>query len=108
MSKNKEYDYNKQFKKAYKGGENTSHDSQDSDAILVKPLEVRVYNNNFERSLRAFRSLVQKERILSIYKEKQTYEKPSVKKRRKRNEMRRKLLEASVEDKANYHDLFVE
>jgi|SRR6185436_17193753 len=85
----------KTFKQAVKGGETASHDSKNNEAVLAQPLEVRVYNNNFDRALRAFRALVQKERILSTYKEKQTYEKPSQRKRRKRNEMKRKLLENS-------------
>lgn len=63
------------------------------EPVELKPLEVKVYNNNFDKALRAFRALVQKERILSAYKERQTYEKPSDKKRRKRNERKRKLLE---------------
>jgi small subunit ribosomal protein S21 len=62
-------------------------------AFEGKPLEVAVYGNNFDRALRAFRALVQKERILSLYKEKSTYEKPSDKKRRKRSEAIRKNLE---------------
>lgn len=65
-----------------------------SDAVQARPLEVRVYGNNFDKALKAFRALVQKERILSTYKEKQTYEKPSDKKRRKRNEAKRKRMEA--------------
>mgnify|MGYP002398536351 CR=1 FL=1 len=80
-------------KKAPKGGEFASHDSHENEAVLAQPLEVRVYNNNFDKALRAFRALVQKERILSVYKEKQAYEKPSQKRRRKRNESKRKLLE---------------
>lgn len=83
----------KTFKKASKGGEIASHDSKNNEAVQAQPLEVRVYNNNFDKALRAFRALVQKERILSTYKERQTYEKPSQKRRRKRNEMKRKLLE---------------
>lgn len=63
------------------------------EAIQAQPLEVKVYGNNFDKALRAFRALVQKERILSSYKEKQSYEKPSDKRRRKRNESKRKLLE---------------
>jgi small subunit ribosomal protein S21 len=61
--------------------------------VQAQPLEVRVYNNNFDKALRAFRALVQKERILSTYKEKQSYEKPSDKRRRRRNEMKRKRQE---------------
>lgn len=72
--------------------------------IQAQPLEVKVYNNNFDKALRAFRALVQKERILSIYKEKQSYEKPTDKRRRKRNEMKRKQQEINsfdVQDKNN-------
>lgn len=64
------------------------------EPVQAKPLEVKVYGNNFDKAFKAFRALVQKERILSYYKEKQTYEKPSDKKRRKRNEAFRKALEA--------------
>jgi small subunit ribosomal protein S21 len=61
--------------------------------VQLKPLEVKVYNNNFDKALKAFRAIVQKDRVLSIYKEKQSYEMPSQKRRRKRNEMKRKLFE---------------
>lgn len=60
--------------------------------IQAKHLEVEV-GNNFDRAFKIFRSKVQKEKILSIYKEKQHYEKPGAKKRRKRNERMRKMLE---------------
>lgn len=83
-------------KKASKGGESKPVDNDKFahiQPVQIKPLEVRVYGNNFDRALKAFRALVQKERILSTYKEKQSYEKPSQKRRRKRNEMKRKLLE---------------
>lgn len=62
-------------------------------SVEGKPLEVKVYNNNFDRAFKAFRTLVQKEKILSLYKEKQRYEKPSDKKRRKQNESIRKNME---------------
>lgn len=93
----------KPFKKAQKGGEIVSHDSKNNDAVLAQPLEVKVYNNNFDKALRAFRALVQKERILSAYKEKQAYEKPSQRKRRKRNEMKRKLLELNSDKNKSFH-----
>lgn len=94
MSKDVPKKYKKSSsKKAPKGGESVSHDSHENEAVLAQPLEVRVYNNNFDKALRAFRALVQKERILSVYKEKQAYEKPSQKRRRKKNEAKRKLLE---------------
>ncbi len=84
--------------KALKGGDTDSRDSSThypSDSVQATPLEVKVFGNNFERALKAFRALVQKERILSSYKEKQTYEKPSDRRRRKRNEAKRKSMEES-------------
>ena len=84
----------KPYKKAMRGGESKPVEVNDKhEPVQAKPLEVRVFGNNFEKALRAFRSLVQKERVLSIYKENQFYEKPSDKRRRKRGEMQRKLLE---------------
>lgn len=90
MSDNKNNKNN--FKKAVKGG----------DSVLDKfsPLQVRVINGNFDRALKAFRALVQKERLLSLHKEKSRYEKPSEKRRRKRNEAARKALELTFEKKS--------
>lgn len=87
------------YKKASKGGESSQILVNDQfahiEAVQAQPLEVKVYNNNFDKALRAFRALVQKERILSAYKERQSYEKPSDKRRRKRGEMKRKRQEVS-------------
>lgn len=63
------------------------------EPVMLKPLEVVVYNNSFDKALRAFRALVQKERILSAYKEKQVYVKPSDRNRQKRKDMKRKMAE---------------
>jgi small subunit ribosomal protein S21 len=85
------------YKKAPRGGETQPVAVNDKfahiEAVQAQPLEVKVYGNNFDKALRAFRALVQKERVLSTYKEKQSYEKPSDKRRRKRNESVRKQLE---------------
>lgn len=87
----------KNFKKAPKGGEIQPVTVNDKfshiEPVQAIPLEVVVYGNNFDKALRYFRAKVQKERILSLFKEKQSYEKPSNKRRRKRNEMKRKLME---------------
>ena len=85
----------KNFKKASKGGDNLATVPRigPGDAIQAQPLEVKVFGNNFDKALRAFRALVQKERVLSAYKEKQSYEKPSDKRRRKINESKRKQME---------------
>lgn len=88
--------HRKNFKKAPRGGESVAavpDKFAHIEAVQAHPLEVAVYGNNFDKALRAFRALVQKERILSAYKDKQTYEKPSDKRRRKRNESKRKQLE---------------
>lgn len=88
-----------------KGGEFIAGSSRSypSDAIEAEPLEVKVYNN-FDKAFKAFRALVQKERILSLYKEKSTYEKPSDKRRRKRNEHRRKQFEAEMKMARSQND----
>lgn len=98
------------FRKAPRGGENqpvvvVNDKFAHIEAVQAQPLEVKVYGNNFDRALRAFRALVQKERILSSYKEKQSYEKPSDKRRRKRNEAKRKAMEncSRGECKHTYH-----
>jgi len=65
----------------------------------LKPLEVEVINDNFDRAFKAFKMLVQKERILSIYKEKQRYEKPSDKRRRKAAEARQRSFELEMKQK---------
>lgn len=89
---------NKKHSKSAKGGDFSAavvsgKDYSHIEPVQAKPLEVVVYSNSFDKALRAFRALVQKERILSNFKEKQRYEKPSDRKRRKRNEARRKAME---------------
>jgi ribosomal protein S21 len=61
----------------------------------LSPLQVKVRGNSredFEQAARLFKSLVQKEKILALYKEKQKAEKPCQKKRRKQKEAREKRL----------------
>lgn len=96
----------KTFNKNLKGGDIVSDSSKlDHEPVQAQHLEVKVYNN-FDKALKTFRALVQKERILSLYKEKQSYEKPSDKKRRKRNEMKRKLFELESKDLREAYDAF--
>lgn len=112
--KNNNYKQGRKFssKTALEGGDNSQIAVNDQFAhiepVQAKFLEVKVYNNNFDKALKAFRALVQKERVLSIYKERQTYEKPSDKRRRKNNEVKRKnkeerdYPEQSVEKKKKF------
>lgn len=88
---------NRYSKKNTKGGD-THSNIPSIDDLGFSPLEVKVHNN-FEKAFKAFRALVQAERLLSLYKEKQAYEKPSDKKRRKRNEMRKRLIELEIKQK---------
>ncbi len=64
------------------------------DGIQCEPLQV-IVTASFEDAMRRFKSLFQKEKIVAQLKEKQAYEKPSVKKRRKQREAqeRNMLLE---------------
>lgn len=64
----------------------------DSYLIKFKPLQVEVRNGDFERASKDFKVMVQREKIISLYKEHQKYEKPSEKKRRKRRESEEKRL----------------
>lgn len=96
-------------KKAPRGGDNKPVEVVNDkfahiEAVQAQPLEVKVYGNNFDKALRAFRALVQKERVLSSYKEKQSYEKPSDKRRRKRNESARKQLELCSKGDCRHSD----
>lgn len=69
----------------------------DSYLSKFKPLQVEVRGSSFEdfeRAHRAFKSLVQKEKVISLYKERQFYEKPSDERRRKKREAVGKRLAA--------------
>jgi len=66
------------------------------ETVVYKPLEVRITDSSYEsfqRGSRIFRAMVNKEQVLSYYKKANTYEKPSVKRRRLVNESMQKRLE---------------
>jgi ribosomal protein S21 len=100
MKYNKKRDSNRDFN-GTKGGEtkpvvkvsDNNNKIGPGEAIQAKPLEVMVHGNNFDKALRTFRALVQKERIISTFKDRQSFEKRSDKRRRKINESKRKQLE---------------
>ncbi len=67
------------------------------EAVQSRPLEVKVYGS-LEEALKRFKTYFQRERILGELKERETYEKPSIKKRRKKREAeQRRLLTESRE-----------
>ena len=49
-------------------------------------ITVVVRNGNLEQAMRVLKKKVQKEGLIKLYKEKQVYEKPSARKRRKKKE----------------------
>ena len=67
-----------------------------------KPLQVEVRSSSredFEYAMKLFKNLVQRENVISDYKERQSYEKPSDKKRRKRREAEEKRFTADAKQK---------
>lgn len=67
------------------------------DQSAFEPLEVKV-TGSFEEAFRRFKTQVQNEGVVATYKARQSYEKPSERKRRKRREAEeRRLLQASRE-----------
>lgn len=65
-----------------------------------KPLQVQIYNmSNFDRAMKNFRSIVQADGVLSLFKEKSRYEKPSDKKRRKQSESIQRVYEEEMKQK---------
>lgn len=53
-------------------------------------LEVKVFNNNVEKAIRKLKRKVQREGLLKELKQRQFYEKPSLKRQRKLKEAARK------------------
>ena len=71
------------------------------DLSYFEPLQVKVRGpskEEFDESSRIFKSVVQKDKVLSLYKEKQQYEKPSIKKRRKQREAHERRLSAELKE----------
>jgi len=58
-------------------------------------LEVKVNANNIDRALKLLKREVEKEGLFRDLKNKRFYEKPSVKKRRKQREARKRRIKAS-------------
>jgi len=73
-------------------------ESESGDNITCRPLQI-IVNHSFEDAVRKFKSLFQKEKIANRVKEKQAFEKPSDKKRRKQRESeeRRVVMEQREE-----------
>jgi len=57
-------------------------------------LEIKVFDNQVEKALKALKRQMAKEGLLKELKKRQAYEKPSVKRKKKQAEARRKKLKA--------------
>lgn len=69
------------------------------DLSYFSPLEVKIEGRTrTEDAIRLFKSIVQKDKVLALYKEKSHYEKPSVKKRRKQIEAAQKRYSADMKE----------
>lgn len=55
-------------------------------------LTVKVYNDNIDKALKIFKKKILNDGLLKELRARSSYEKPSVKRRRKRKEARRRLL----------------
>lgn len=68
-----------------------------------KAIEVKIKNNSFEAfdsALKHFKRMVNQEKILSLYKEKQSFIKPSMKRRKKIKEALEARFLASKKEKS--------
>lgn len=57
-------------------------------------MEIRVQGNDVERALKSLKNKLQKEGLFKEIKKRKFYEKPSVKKKRKQVEARKKRMKA--------------
>ncbi len=60
-------------------------------ALVGRPLEVEVRDNNVEKSIKILKQKMAKEGILQEVKRRRFYEKPSVKSKRKEREARKRV-----------------
>lgn len=70
----------------------------DYEPVVCMPLEVKV-NDDFHRALKNFKFMVQKDRVLSNYKKRMSYEKPSDYNRRKKAEGIKKVKDTELRNK---------
>ena len=93
--------YTRPYNRQSRGGDTQAIEPH--TPVLAKPLEVKV-GDNFDKAFKIFRSIVQKERVISAFKEKQAFEKPSVRRRRKRIESQQKRAEMESKEGSRDRD----
>ncbi len=57
-------------------------------------MDIKVYENDIEKALKALKRQIQREGLLQEIKKRSFYEKPSQKKKRKQREARKKRIKA--------------
>jgi len=70
------------------------------DLNHFSPLQVIVRNGRVDEASKIFKSIVQKEQILTLYNDKSRYVKPSVKKRMKSAAARQRIKAAEIKQKS--------
>ena len=63
--------------------------------VKERPLEVKVQNNQIENAIKSLKRQLIKDGIMKELKNRRSYEKPSVKKKRKQREARRRRQKAA-------------
>ena len=97
MNDRQSYDRKTSNRSTLRGGEfKELEENLPHTPVQAQFLQVEVFGS-FDRAMRSFKNLVQKEGILSEFKERQSFEKPSDKKRRKKNEAIRNKFEEERE-----------
>ncbi len=69
------------------------------DLDYFRPLEVIIRNGRVDEAAKIFKSIVQKEQILTLYNEKSRYIKPSIKRRMKSAAARQRIKAAEIKQK---------
>lgn len=70
---------------------------KNDDDLDIKKIEVKVYDS-FDDAYRKFKTLVQADGVLALYRAKQSYEKPSERKRRKEREAENRRFLAEMRE----------
>jgi ribosomal protein S21 len=70
------------------------------DLSYFSPLQVIIRNGRVDEASKIFKSIVQKEQILTLYNEKSRYVKPSIKKRMKSAAARQRIKAAEIKQKS--------
>ncbi len=66
-------------------------------------MDIKVYGNDIEKALKALKRQLQREDLFKDLKKRRFYEKPSVKKKQKQIEAKKKRIKALIERKKQWN-----